>query len=337
MNRVAVFSFAFACAACGTNASVGSPAPGGGGVDASTGSGGTTVDAGAVVDAGTDAGTNVQSGPDTVDPAGKGGAVHRLAFTAFGDIRPSFPDEDFGYPNNTIKSIVSGMAALQPQFGVASGDYMYVEYLPSSAKGQLNALLDDEKGFGKPIFHAMGNHECQSFSDVNCPNLNESTNITTYMQMLVPWSKVPWFSFTIHTDRGDAKFAFIAVNAWTPAQATWLEQTLSQPTPYTFVIRHQPTPDDGDPSSAEGVTGSNAILDKYPVTLYIFGHVHEYKRIAANRMIVGNAGAPLDSGAFGYASVVQREDGNIGVTEYAQGTNAQVDTWAVTPAGADTP
>jgi hypothetical protein len=54
-------------------------------------------------------------------------------------------------------------------------------------------------------------------------------------------------------------------------------------------------------------------------------------------MIVGNAGAPLDSGQFGYASIVQRPDGNVAVTEYVQGTNAQLDAWAVTPEGLDTP
>jgi hypothetical protein len=46
---------------------------------------------------------------------------------------------------------------------------------------------------------------------------------------------------------------------------------------------------------------------KYPVTLFVFGH----SRLAANRMIVGNAGAPLDSGQFGYASIVPRPDDGV--------------------------
>jgi hypothetical protein len=296
-------------------------------------------DGGVTGDGGTDGATDADTGPPhgTIDPTGKGGTVNRLSFTAFGDIRPALPDEDFAYPNDTVKSIMSGMNALSPEFAVASGDYMFVELIPASAKGQLSALLEDEKAFTAPIFHTMGNHECQSFSDVNCPKLNESTNITTFMQMLLPWSQVPWFSFVVHTDLGDAKLVFVAVNAWNDAQATWLDQTMAAPTRYTFVIRHQPTPDAGKPSSAEGIAASDAILNKYPVTLFLFGHVHEYTRLAANRVIVGNAGAPLDSGSFGYAHVEQRPDGNVAVTEYVQGTNAQLDAWAVTPDGQDAP
>ncbi len=116
------------------------------------------------------------------------------------------------------------MAALGPQLAVATGDYMFVEYLPSSAASQLKALLSAESTFTAPIFHTMGNHECQSFADVNCPNLNESTN----------------------------------------------------------VVRHHPTPDGGQPSAAAGIAASDAIFAKHAVTLFIFGHVHEYAHLTAN-------------------------------------------------------
>ncbi|HEY1954441.1 MAG TPA: metallophosphoesterase [Polyangiaceae bacterium] len=267
-----------------------------------------------------------------VDPNGGGGTVNRLSFTAFGDIRPPLPDEDFAYPDATVDAIMSGMKAQSPEFGVATGDYMFVEYLPSSATGQLQHLLADEKTFGAPIFHAMGNHECQSFTDVNCPNLDESVNITTYLQLLLPWTTVPWFSFVVHTELGDAKFVFVAVNAWNDTQAAWLDKTMAAPTRYTFVIRHHPTPDAGSPSSAIGIAGSDAILNKYPATLYLFGHVHEYQQIGPNRVITGNAGAPLDAGEYGWLLVVQRPDGNIQATEYSLNQSTTLD-FAVTPDG----
>ncbi len=291
------------------------------------------------VEAGNDAKHDADlNGPPhgTIDPTGKGGTVNRLAFTAFGDIRPALPDEDWAYPNMTVQQIMSEMDALNPEFAVATGDYMFVELLPSSAASQVMSLLGDEKPFTSPIFHTMGNHECQSFSDVNCPMLNESVNITTYLSMLVPWSKVPWFSFIVHTDLGDANFVFIAVNAWNSDQQTWLETTMAMPTKYTFVIRHHPTPDAGSPSSAEGIAGSDAILNKYTPTLFLFGHVHEYSKIGDNRVVTGNGGAPLDSGEYGYLYVEQRADGNVVATEYAMGGGSPVDSFVVTPDGKPT-
>lgn len=284
-----------------------------------------------------DAGPDVDTSPPhgMIDPMGRGGTVNRLAFTAFGDIRPALPDEDFAYPDATVKQIMSGMMGLNPEFAVATGDYMFVEYLASSATGQLQHLLDDEKTFTAPIFHTMGNHECQSFSDVNCPNLNESVNITTYLSTLIPWTPVPWFSFVVHTEMGDAKFVFIAVNAWNDTQAAWLTEAMAKPTKYTFVMRHHPTPDAGVTSSAVGVAASDAILNMFPVTLFLFGHVHEYAQIGPNRVVTGNAGAPLDAGQYGYLFVLQRPDGNIQATEYELSSTTTLN-FAVTPDGKPT-
>jgi len=330
-----VASALLAAAACGHSAEVAAPPGSDGGMVAdSTSSGDTRADS---TGEPSDAAENDGPPAGTIDPKGGGGTVNRLAFGVLGDIRPPLPDDTSGYPNPTVQAIVASMGSMKPEFAVATGDYMFVEYLPSSASAQLTSLLADEKPLGVPIFHAMGNHECQSFTDVNCPMLNESTNVTTFLSMLLPWTPVPWFSFVVHTDFGDAKFVFIAVNAWTDAQATWLTQTMSNPTPYTFVIRHHPTPDAGSPSSATGVAASDAILDRYPVTLFLFGHVHEYSHLTANRVVSGNSGAPLDAGDYGFLYVLQRPDGNIQVSEYGTSGGTATDTWAVTPQGAETP
>ena len=91
------------------------------------------------------------------------------------------------------------------------------------------------------------------------------------------------------------------------------------------MIRHHPTPDAGSPSSAIGIAASDAILDQYLVTLYLFGHVHEYAQIGPNRVVTGNAGAPLDAGQYGYLFVLQRPDGNIQATEYQLNATTSVD------------
>jgi len=273
----------------------------------------------------------------TIDPMGGGGTVNLLAFTVFGDVRPALPDFDNQYPAMTIASIMKQMATLSPEFAVGTGDYMFVEALPSSATNQLKMLLAAEANFPKPIFHALGNHECNSFSDLNCPNLNETPNITVYMSTMLPWTKVPWYSFLVHTALGDAKFLFVAANAWNDQQAAWLKQALSIPTRYTFVIRHQPTPDAGQPSSVMGKLASDMLFMGQPITLFLYGHVHEYNHIGTNAVIAGNGGAPLDKGSYGFVYVRQREDGAVTVTAYDVASMMPMDAWNVTPDGQSTP
>jgi Calcineurin-like phosphoesterase len=272
-----------------------------------------------------------------IDPDGGGGEVSLLSFGAFGDVRPPIPDDDFQYPTTVVTTIMKQIATIKPQFVVATGDYMYVEFIAASANDQIALLKNAETNVDAPIFHAMGNHECNSFSDVNCPNLNESVNITAFLSQLVAFTPTPWYSFTIHTALGDAKFLFIAVNAWNPAQAAWLTAALNVSTRYTFIIRHQPTPDAGDDSSAAGVAASDAIIAGHPITLFLYGHVHEYNHLTVNAVITGNAGAPLDAGAYGWLHVLQRSDGNIAVNAVQMSSGMVMDSWAVTPEGLAAP
>ena len=284
-------------------------------------------------------GPHLDLGPPTgtIDPHGGGGTVNLLSFTVFGDVRPPLPDDDIQYPTTTVTGVMKGMAQLEPEFAVGTGDYMFVELITSSAQAQLAKLQGAESNFPKPIFHTLGNHECNSFSDINCPNLNESTNIKQHMMTLVPWTPVPWFHFIVHTALGDAKFLFIAVNAWNDAQAAWLTQAVAIPTKYTFVIRHHPTPDAGKPSAAIGIAASDMILAKAPVTLFCFGHVHEYQRLTTNAFVAGNAGAPLDAGNYGWVAVEQHNTGNVTVTAYDLASGMPMDTWDITPDGKQAP
>ncbi|MFO0572054.1 MAG: hypothetical protein U0263_40905 [Polyangiaceae bacterium] len=53
---------------------------------------------------------------------------------------------------------------------------------------------------------------------------------------------VPYYTKNVNAADGawTAKFVFVAPNAWTDAQGTWLEAELAKPTTYTFIVRHEP-------------------------------------------------------------------------------------------------
>ncbi len=120
---------------------------------------------------------------------------------------------------------------------------------------------------------------------------------------------------------------YAAGNAWTSTQATWLAQALSEPTTYTFVIRHE----SNTATTAPGVSPSKAIIDAHPLTLLIVGHAHTYQHLPSDHEVIsGNGGAPLTTGSnYGYATVERRADGVIEFKEYDYQTNAVVDSWAV--------
>jgi hypothetical protein len=122
---------------------------------------------------------------------------------------------------------------------------------------------------------------------------------------------------------------FVAANAWSSMQASWLDQELSRPTPYTFVVRHEPP----GTSETDGAAASDPIIAAHPLTIGFYGHSHEYRHLDANHVISGNAGAPISFGSYGFLYVQQRLDGNIAVTEYRSDTGQATDAWVVNPAG----
>ena len=187
----------------------------------------------------------------------------------------------------------------------------------------------------------MGNHECTGYTDSNCGSGNKdgiTNNYTDFMTtMLGPLGYTePYYEVDVADPNGTwtAKLVFIAGNAWGTAQSTWLDAALSKPTTYTFVIRHEGV----DATTAPGVTPSGTIIAKHPLTLLIVGHTHTYAHYASDHEVIcGNGGAPLTSGKnYGYGVIDRRSDGAITFTEYDYQSNAVVDTWVVTAAGATT-
>ena len=153
--------------------------------------------------------------------------------------------------------------------------------------------------------------------------------------------RTPYYSINVNAPDNSwtAKFVVTAANAWDTAQESWLETTMAQPTTYTFVVRHESS--DATPPLPPGVAGVDAVLAKYPYTLLLVGHTHNY----------GHWCAPRDGGLrkrrraaleqpydYGYGLFSQRCDGAIVVDEYdyQSGATDGYFRFVVTPTGVQT-
>jgi hypothetical protein len=221
---------------------------------------------------------------------------------------------------------------------VTTGDYMFAATSTREQAPQLDLYLQARTAYRGMVYPALGNHECDGFTRSNCGPGNATglpPNYTTYMaRMVEPLGEhQPYFvERFVATDRSwTAKFVFVAANAWSATQDAWLERTMSEPTTYTFVVRHEPH----DATTAPGVEPSAAILARHPLTMLIVGHTHTYRHIPAYReIIVGNGGAPLTSGTnYGYVIIARGSDGQLAVTSYDYADHSVIDQFAVTAAG----
>jgi hypothetical protein len=256
----------------------------------------------------------------TIGPSG--GTESSLYFAVVGDTRPATEDDTANYPTAIISKIFSDVSAVKPvpPFIVSTGDYQFSNPYGTQAGAQLQLYLNARGPYGGVQFPAMGNHECTGGTASNCGagNANGITNnYTQFMNMLLgPIQKTaPYYTINVSAPDNSwtAKFVFVAANAWDATQSAWLDGALAQPTTYTFVVRHE----SASANTAPGVTPSETIMAKYPYTLAIVGHSHEYqhsKYTNPRQVIIGNGGAPLALNQnYGYALVVQRSDGSLQV------------------------
>jgi hypothetical protein len=259
-------------------------------------------------------GATTGSGGGTVGP--NGGTVSSLYFSIVGDTRPPVIGDTSGYPTAIITKIYQDIEGLspRPEFSVSTGDYMFATSgSTTEATQQLDMYLGARNLFSGEFFPAMGNHECTGAVSSNCGqgNINGiTTNYQAFMQKLLgPIQKTsPYYSVNINGTSGwTSKFVFIAANAWDSAQASWLAQTLSQPTTYTFIMRHEPAA-----ATSPGTSASEQIMAQYPYTMAICGHTHLYNHLKQKQIVVGNGGAPITgSQNYGFATATQRSDGTI--------------------------
>ena len=297
----------------------------------------TTSTASATVGS-TTAATSSSSGGPLGTVTGNGGTVSSLYFTIIGDTRPPVIGDTSGYPTAIITKIYSDVEALSPRplFSVSTGDYMFASVGTTQATQQLDLYLSARNQFSGVFFPAMGNHECTGATNSNCATTT-TTNLQAFMtKLLGPIGKTqPYYSVNINAIDGSwtSKFVFIAANAWDNTQATWLDQTLSQPTTYTFIVRHEPAA----ATTAPGTSPSQQIMAQHPYTLALTGHTHTYNKwLAPKQIVIGNGGAPVTGGVdYGFGLVQQRADGNIVVDmiDYMSGAADPSFHFVVTPAG----
>jgi hypothetical protein len=310
-------------AGCGGNGLGGAGAP----ADAPAGSGSEIADAapGGHADA-RPTGGGVDAAPSAGD----------LTFAIVGDTRPANEDDTAHYPTDIITTIWTDVehATPHPQFAISTGDYMFASTGGTQQDPQLDLYLAARAHYGGTVYAAMGNHECTGFTASNCGSGNADGLTTNYQRfmarMVAPLGESePYYVERVNDPNGQwtAKIVVIAANAWSSAQASWLDTTLAEPTTYTFVVRHEGV----DATTAPGVTPSGTIIAKHPLTLLIVGHTHTYRHYASDKEVIcGNGGAPLTSGAnYGYGIVDRRADGAIVFTEHDYQTDAVVESWAV--------
>jgi predicted phosphodiesterase len=273
-------------------------------------------------------------------PDAGGGPLSELRFGIVGDTRPANIDDTSAYPTAIITKIWQDMEAESPhpQFVVSTGDYMFASTTGSAQQTQLNLYMTARAAFTGLQYPAMGNHECTGATASNC-GAGARDGITKNMPdwittMLNPIGQTqPYYEekFSAQDGSWNAKFVFVACNAWNTTQASWLTTALSDPTTYTFVVRHEGV----DAMSQTPCSQSQTIIGQHPLTLLIVGHTHTYHHYATEKeVVVGNGGAPLTSGMnYGYVIVSRNASGTLTVVAKDYMTGATLDTFSITAAG----
>src|SRR3569623_650123 len=273
-------------------------------------------------------------------PAADSPVVQRadLRFAVVGDTRPANIDDTANYPTDIVRAIWTDVEMEGPPFPVTTGDYMIASTVCNEVDPQLDLYLGARSSFSGMLYPAMGNHECTGYTASNCGPGGKDGNPRNYTgfidRMIKPLGfDLPYYEekFAAADGSWTAKFVFIAANAWTPYQATWLDHALAEPTTYTFAVRHEPHYS----NTAPGVDPTTTILAQHPLTMLITGHTHSYSHVAASReIIVGTGGAPQTSSQnYGYVMVARQPDSTLQVTSYDYQTHAIVEQFTVMPSG----
>jgi hypothetical protein len=269
--------------------------------------------------------------------------VGELRFAVVGDTRPPTVDDTAGYPSAIITKIWQDVEGDAPPFAVATGDYMYVGNT-NEQNPQLDLYFAARRGYSGPLYAALGNHECDTATESNCGSgtLNGASvnffprNYKAFLDRMVTpvGATVPWYLVRVSGPGFTAKIVIVAANAWVDEQAAWLETVMSEPSDYTFVVRHEPS----SAYQAPGTDPSQAIIDRHPYTLLLVGHSHRYARVHPREVIIGNGGAPLTGPSqYGYAIVRRRADGTVELTAYEYQQRQVMDTFAVHADGSPAP
>jgi hypothetical protein len=283
-----------------------------------------------------DAGTKPDAGPTYGRTTPLDGlTVPALRFTVFGDCRPVNPVEDPStilsvYPTAVATRMFQAMAGQNPQFGVFTGDVVYVDSKNStaSASPQIDQFLQARSAFDRPIAPALGNHDVY----YGVRDIWSGKFVGTLGGDPSQGAPLPaYYSFTVHSGAGDALFVVLDDTQWDSRQSAWAAGALAASAKYKIVVKHHPT--DTTDLDATSVADIQSVITNAHTTLVLTGHEHNYAHRKANELVLGTAGAPLARSApgNGYALVTQQDDGSLAVAVYTNDTNLPVDQWQVSP------
>ncbi|MGC2029848.1 MAG: hypothetical protein WA642_07500 [Steroidobacteraceae bacterium] len=251
-------------------------------------------------------------------------------FAIVGATRPAKEDDIANYPMAIINTIWNDIetSSPHPDFAISAGTYAFSsDGAKATESQQLSMYLAARGRFTGQFYPAMGNHECTGQLTSNCGpgNPDGTTSIyTAFMSLMLYPLRItlPYYEINLVAQDGSwtAKIVVMAANAWNSAQATWLDQTLAQPTTYTFVVRTESAFE----SIAPGFTPSEAIINRHPFTLEINGQPYTYAYYPTQReVIVGNGGAPLSAPVdYGFAILERLASGVLQFSEYDYQTKA---------------
>jgi hypothetical protein len=247
--------------------------------------------------------------------------LQRLFFACVGDTRAAVENDPASYPTNVIGALFAEIQALSPRppIVLSTGDYVFASPgAAAEASAQLDLYLAARHLYEGAFLPALGNHECTGATASNCgPGARDGTTpiYDVFRQkMLAPLGAAePYYIVRVRGPGAawTAKFVVLAANAWSSEQAIWFDAALSEPSTYTFVVRHE----SAEAVAAPGVLPSEAILAAHPYTLVVVGHDHTYEHRPERprEVIIGNGGAPLMAKNFGFGLFSQRPDGAIEV------------------------
>jgi hypothetical protein len=248
-----------------------------------------------------------------------GATVHDLVFACLGDSRPAVEDDTSQYPTNVVGTLFERIEALSPwpPLVLGTGDYVFASTgAASTATAQIDLFWQARNLYRGTFLPTLGNHECTGATSSNCgPGAVDGTTpaYAAFVERMLAPLGLSEASYVVRLSADDgtwnAKFVFVAANAWSDSQASWFNEILSETTTYTFVVRHEPA----SAVEAPGVGPSEAILAAHPYTLVLVGHSHTYAHSLdlPRQVVIGNGGAPLDSKDYGFGLFARRADGAI--------------------------
>jgi len=303
---------------------------GSGGSSAGGSGGGSAGGSGGGSAGGSGGGSGVGSGSSgSVGPTG--GTVDHLYFAVIGDTRPYNIDDTANYPTAIIDNIYKEIQALspQPQFVVATGDYMYANISAGTAQPQVNDYMAARQAYTGTFFPAMGNHECDGYTADNCTSFTQSDNIKAFMSsMITPLGlSVPYYEVDINGLKGDftSKLLVIACNYWNTAQQSWLTSALARPTTYTILARHE----DSGATTGPCVNTVETMMKNATYNLSLVGHSHTFSVNASTKeIIVGNGGVQQTAVPYGFATF-EELNGSFQIKQYDQSTGLSINTYTV--------